>query len=49
MIGRIGIGLRLVRQVIAATGILGNFFLIKDDGGFIIQDTGDKIIIKTNV
>lgn len=46
MIGRLGIGVRIVRRFIAPIGVLGNFFLLKHDGFFIIKEDGDKIIIR---
>jgi len=46
MIGRLGIGVRIVRRIIAPLGAIGDFFLLKHGGDFIIKDDGGKIIIR---
>lgn len=46
MIGRLGIGVRIVRRILTPLGAVGNFFLLKHGGDFIIKEDGGKIIIR---
>jgi hypothetical protein len=46
MLGRLANGVRIVRRIIVPLGVIGDFFLLRDGGFFIIKEDGDKVIIR---
>jgi hypothetical protein len=46
MLGRLANGVRIVRRIIVPLGAIGDFFLLRDGGFYIIKEDGDKVIIR---